>query len=191
MQKWISSIKKTLRYAERNPESRLQYLSQLRQIIKERGKQSLVYIDESGFEEHAYRTSGWAKRGAKVYGDRPGNNRCRTNLIGARQGKKFLAPMLYEGSTTASLLNKWLENSLFKEIPEGATVIMDNAAFHKTASTRELFENSPFHLLYLPPYSPDFNPIENDFAILKKKRKFLPPQTKLDEIIKQYGLFLE
>ena len=102
----------------------MQYLSQLRQIVQERGKQSLVYIDESGFEEHAYRTSGWSKRGTKVYGDRPGNNRCRTNLIGARQGKKFLAPMLYEGSTTASLLNKWLKNLLFKEIPEGATVIV-------------------------------------------------------------------
>ena len=93
------NYKKNLRHKERDHESRMRYLSQLRQIIKDRGKQNLVYIDESGFQEHAYRPSGWAKRGVKVYGDRPGNNQRRINLIGARHGKKFLAPLLYEGST--------------------------------------------------------------------------------------------
>lgn len=102
-----------------------------------------------------------------------------------------MAPFLFEGSTTASVFNQWLQDSLFKELPEGATVIMDNAAFHKTAETRELFEGSSFHLLYLPPYSPDLNPIEQDFAILKKKRQFMPKGTSLDQLVASYGLFLE
>ena len=68
---------------------------------------------------------------------------------------------------------------------------MDNAAFHKTAETTKLFENSPFDLLYLPPYSPDLNPIEQDFAILKKKRKVMSQGTTLDQLVASYGLFLE
>lgn len=68
---------------------------------------------------------------------------------------------------------------------------MDNAAFHKTAETTKLFETSPFYLLYLPPYSPDLNPIEKDFANLKKNRQFVPQGSSLDQLVKEYGSFLE
>ena len=129
--------------------------------------------------------------GQKVYGERHGNNRGRTNLIAGHLGKKFLAPFLFEGATNASLFNKWLRDCLFKELPEEATIVMDNAAFHKTTRTKELFETSPFNLLYLPPYSPDLNPIEKDFAILKKKRQFMPQGASLDQLIGSYGLFME
>lgn len=102
-----------------------------------------------------------------------------------------MAPFLFEGSTNASFFNTWLQNGLFKELPEGTTVIMDNAAFHKTAETNQIFEDSPFHLLYLPPYSPDLNPIEKDFANLKKKRLFMTQGSSLDQLIQEYGSFLE
>ena len=186
-----SPIKKTLRYSERNHESRIKFLSKLREIITNRGKNSIVYVDESGFEDHAYRSQAWSPKGQKTYGERHGNNRRRTNLIAGHLGKQLVAPLLFTGSTTASLFNQWLQDCLFKELPEGATIVMDNAAFHKTAETTKLFENSPFDLLYLPPYSPDLNPIEQDFAILKKKRKVMSQGTTLDQLVASYGLFLE
>ena len=74
---------------------------------------------------------------------------------------------MFEGSTKADWFNHWLKECLFKELPENATIIMDNAAFHKTAQTKQLFDDPPYNLLYLPPYSPDFNPVETVFANLR------------------------
>jgi len=64
---------------------------------------------------------------------------------------------------------------------------MDNASFHKTALTRELILEAGHTLLFLPPYSPDYNPIEQDFATIKKRRQYAPLNTPLDEIIRSYG----
>lgn len=167
------------------------YLQQLRQRIKEHGKESLVYIDESGFEEHVVRLQGWAEKGRKTYGSQWGCSRKRTNLIVAKCREKLLAPVLFEGSTKADWFNHWLKECLFKELPENATVIMDNAAFHKTAQTKQLFDDSPYNLLYLPPYSPDFNPVETVFANLKKRKQFAPPNTSLDSLVNMYNSYLE
>lgn len=101
-------------------------------------------------------------------------------------GKKLLAPVLFYSSTNTIWFNVWLKNHLFKELPDDAAFIMNNSAFHKTTETQRLFKESPFELLYFPPYSPDFNPIEQDFAIMKR-RMFLPTNTSLDQIICSYG----
>jgi transposase len=186
----VSAIKKTLRYTERDVEQRIAYLRTLRRIVRERGAGNLVYLDESGFEARTHRPCGWARKGQKVYGERSGNARPRTSLIAAQCGKKLLAPVLFKGATNAAWFNHWLKHCLFPELPENATLIMDNAAFHKTPQTRKIMEQSPFHLLYLPKYSPDFNPIENVFAILKKRRQNATPGTTLDELIKTYENYL-
>ena len=186
-----SAIKKTFRYAERNPEARIAYLRTLRQVVSEHGAGSLVYIDESGFTVSSHRTHGWGKKGTKVYGNRSGNARPRTSLIAAKHGKKLLAPVLFQGSTNAQWFNRWLAEHLFKELPKNATLILDNAAFHKTQETRKIIEASPFRIIYLPPYSPDFNPIEKVFATLKKRRQFAPQGTSLDYLVKTYECYSE
>ena len=163
----------------------------MREIVESQGSGSIVYLDESGFDSNCHRIHGWSERGKKIYGQKQGSIRGRTNLIVAKSGNRLLAPVLFEGSTNNIWFNDWLENHLFKELPPNATVIMDNAAFHKTKATRDLFENSSFNLLYLPPYSPDLNPIEQDFAIIKKRRQFAPTNTSLDHIIKSYGSCLK
>ena len=68
---------------------------------------------------------------------------------------------------------------------------MDNAAFHKTAQTKKIFADSPYDLLYLPPYSPDFNPVETVFANIKKRKQFAPYNTSLDSLVKMYNSYLE
>ena len=146
----------------------------------------MVYLDESGFERTAHRTHGWAGKGHPVAGERSGTTRPRTSLIAGKWGNKLIAPVLFEGSTNAEWFNLWLEQHLFKELAPDSILIMDNAAFHKTAKTRELIQEAGHTLLFLPPYSPDFNPIEQDFATLKKRRQYASPDTPLDEIIRSY-----
>ena len=178
-----------MRYSERNHKKRIEYLRALRKIVKDKG--SIVYLDESGFERTSHRAHGWGLRGKKVYGERSGKKRPRTSLISAKQGKRLLAPILFEGSTNAMLFNYWLNNHLFKELAQDSTIIMDNATFHKTAQTRQLIEQAGHTLLFLPPYSPDFNPIEKDFAIIKRRRQFLPEDYTIDEVVRSYVNYLE
>ena len=187
--KWILLIKKTLKYSERCPKKRAKYLNELRAEVSKNGSDNIVYIDESGFEESYYKKYGWSKKGKKVYGDRSGKRGIRTNLIAAKRKQELLAPVLYETSTTAKWFNKWLKEQLLKELNPNSTLILDNARFHKKKEIREIAESSGHKVIFLPPYSPDFNPIEQDFAIMKKNRMHSKKETTIDEIVKNHGSF--
>lgn len=83
-----------------------------------------------------------------------------------------------------ALFNMWIEKMLIPELYAGQIVIMDNAAFHKSAKTRELIEGKGCRLIFLPPYSPDLNPIEIFWANFKRKvRKVLNQFKTLSEAI--------
>jgi transposase len=92
------------------------------------------------------------------------------NLV-VKDYSKFMAPFTFQGGCNADVFNTWLKNILLPELPKGTTVVMDNAAFHKSAKTRELIEGAGCFLLYLPTYSPDFNPIEHCWHTLKSRLK--------------------
>jgi thymidine kinase len=147
---------------------------------------TFVYVDESGFSPTTERDYGWALRGQKVHGFRSGNRRPRTSLIAARIGRHFDAPMLFDGTTNTAIFNAWLEQELCPKLNHHHVVVMDNAAFHKSAKTRELIEGTGAILMFLPPYSPDLNPIEHDFANIKKRRKY-DHQNTLDTIVSMYN----
>lgn len=147
-------------------------MRKLREWIQENGSQNIVYFDESGFTAHSYRPHGWAKRGVKVHGKVSGNNHKCINLIMAQRGKEWLAPMLFKGSCTHQTVGAWIEKFLLKELTEPSLVIMDNAPFHNKSQMQELLENKGHTMMPLPTYSPDFNPIEQSFAIIKKRRIF-------------------
>ena len=132
---------------------------------------SPVYLDESGFETDPVRPYGYGHKSKLVYGKRTGKRKARTNLLLAQVGKKLLAPMLFLRTCNADIFNAWLEQCLLKELPPKSLVIMDNAAFHKSSKTREIIEKAGHILLFLAPYSPDLNPIEQTFAILKARRR--------------------
>lgn len=179
--------KKTLKYKERDPRQRMAYLQALRHIIQERGSANLVYVDETGFAPEAGRGHGWSERGRKVHGEHAGRRRPRTNLIAARRGQRFFATLLFQGAAQADLVNAWTRQMLCKELQPGSTIIWDNAAFHKKSDLAAIAAEHGHSVLFLPPYSPDLNPIEHDFANLKKLRRFAPPNTSLESIIRNYG----
>ena len=95
------------------------------------------------------------------------------------------APVLFEGSCDAMAFNAYLEQMLSPLLTEKHVVILDNASFYKGTQTRELIQQSGASLLFLSPYSPELNPIEKDFANIKRIRQY-NPEASIDEIIKAY-----
>jgi len=150
--------------------------------VQAKGSKNIVYFDESGFASSSCRPHGWAKRGVKVHGKVNGNNRKSINLIMAQRCKEWLAPMLFKGSCTHHTVNAWIEKFLLKELHEPSLIIMDNAPFHNKPQMQKLLKEKGHTMLPLPRYSPDFNPIEQSFAIIKRRRMF--SGKSLDEILK-------
>ena len=168
---------------ERDHNKRIVFLRDLRIAIQKYGKENIVYFDESGFEERVVRLHGWAMRGTRIYGDIYGSKQRRTNLIMAQRRKEWLAPMLFEFSCNSNVVYEWLEKMLLPELSKPSVIVMDNASFHKKDVIRQLLEQHGHVLLPLPPYSPDFNPIEESFAVLKKRRLSTQPPQKLERLL--------
>lgn len=143
-------------------------------ILNQVPKENLVYLDESGFDLNMKKEYGWKTRGQRLYDNRSGNRKNkRITVISAysNQTKQLIAPMYFEGNTDAGIFNQWIEEFLIPELRPNQTVVLDNAAFHKLQKTRELVESANCQLLYLPPYSPDFNPIEQKLGHVKNAVK--------------------
>lgn len=145
-----------------------------------------MYCDESGFEPDAPCLYGWSSRGVAVYGERSGQRRPRENLLAARTRQEWLAPLLLPGSVTAQVFEQWLGEQLIPSLLRASVLVLDNAAFHRPQRVTALMEQAGHRVLFLPPYSPDLNPIEGDFAALKKKRAYASDETSLDELVASY-----
>ena len=100
--------------------------------MKQSGSDSLVYVDESGLTHESDRPHGWGAKGQRVYGDGSGKRLSRTSLLLAQCGLKRFSPLLFSGTCTMALFNRWLEQSLLAALRPGQTVVMDNAAIHKS-----------------------------------------------------------
>jgi transposase len=162
------------------------FLQNLRGLMQKYGSQNIVYFDESGFASESYRPHGWARMGQKVFGLISGNNRKATNLIMAQRGKEWLAPMLFTGSCHTETVNQWLEKMLMPELTQPSVIVMDNARFHNKEQIQTIIEKDGHVLLSLPRYSPDFNPIEQSFATIKKRRQFAPTGTPIENLLMSY-----
>lgn len=117
------------------------------------------------------RTHGYAPIGERCYGTQDWGAKGRTNAIGALLGKTLLTVSLFQATVNSTVFNSWLSQDLIPKLPCNSVVIMDNASFHKSEETRRLIESSGHTLLYMPPYSPDLNPIERKWAQAKALRR--------------------
>lgn len=143
----------------------------------------IVYIDESGFAVDQPRTHGYAPRGHKCHGKRDWNARGRINVIGALLAGVLLTVGLTEANIDAEIFNAWLRHDLIPKLPKGSVLVMDNASFHRRQDTKKMISEAGHILEYLPPYSPDLNPIEHKWAQAKSKRRATGQTT--DEIFSQ------
>lgn len=109
-----------------------------------------------------------ALKGKRAYGARPENSRENITLIGAIALSGFIGAMTITGHTNGDVFRVFIEQVLVPNLWEGACVVMDNFSAHRVEEIREAIEATGARLIYLPPYSPDFNPIENCWSKLKQ-----------------------
>lgn len=124
-------------------------------------------MDETGFDAPLVREYAYAKVGERIFGERTGKRFARTSLIAGLKEGQALAPMEFKGYCDTQVVLTWVEQMLIPSLKPGDVVIWDNATFHKSAKIAETFALAGIELLFLPPYSPDLNPIEQFWAWLK------------------------
>ena len=117
------------------------------------------------------RTHGYALIGRRCFGTQDWHARGRINAIGALIGKLFLTVSLFQANIDADTFYAWTVQDLLPKLPPKSIVVMDNAAFHKRADIQNAITGAGHILDYLPPYSPDLNPIEHKWAQAKKLRR--------------------
>ena len=149
-------------------------------LLKTIPPERLVYVDECGIDQYLYREYARALRGEKVIAKISGRKFKRTNIVAGICQGKWVAPLEYSGTTDSILFEFWFENCLLKEVHPGSVIILDNATFHKKSVLPNLASRYGCEILFLPPYSPDLNPIEKKWAWLKRK---------LREILKRHDSF--
>jgi transposase len=111
----------------------------------------------------------------------------RTNVIAALCCTMVIAQFCYSDTTTAEFFETWFKDQLLKEVQRGCTIIMDNASFHRKKVLKKIVRNTGVKLLFLPPYSPDYNPIETKWANMKHGLIDLLPKNKtVENAIYQY-----
>lgn len=137
----------------------------------QKANRPIVYLDESGFKHHAYRPNGYSARGQPCHGTHNWHLRNTTNAVAAWSDNQLLAPFLVEGTFNSDVFFAWITQGLIPELPANSVIVMDNAPFHKRADIVDELENAGHEILWLPPYSPDLNPIEEVWAWIKSARK--------------------
>lgn len=162
-------IKKTLYHPKADEVLRKGFLEKIEKYTKI--GRVVVYLDESGFSHDMPRTYGYSKKGERCYGKRNWNARGRTNVIGAIIGNQLFTVSLFDYNIDSDIFLAWLTKDLVPKLPPKTVVIMDNASFHKRKDIQAMLQNSGHVLVYLPPYSPDLNPIEHKWAQAKAIRK--------------------
>ena len=113
------------------------------------------------------RTHGRAPRGERLRAPIPRGHWMTTTFVAGLRNTGMVAPMVLDGPINGELFQAYVDQVLVPELRPGDIVVMDNLGSHKGSGVRAVIEAAGASLLYLPPYSPDFNPIENAFAKLK------------------------
>ena len=128
----------------------------------------LVFIDETWAKTNMARTHGYAPRGERLIDAAPHGHWHTTTFVGALTTRGFIAPMVVDGAVNGAVFRAYVEQVLVPELRRGDVVVLDNLGSHTLAGVRAAVEAAGCRLLFLPPYSPDLNPIENAFSKLKR-----------------------
>jgi transposase len=128
----------------------------------------LVFIDETWAKTNMTRTRGYAPKGERLVDAAPHAHWHTTTFVGAITTRGFIAPMVVDGAVNGAVFRAYVEQVLVPELRRGDVVVMDNLGSHTLAGVRAAIEAAGCELLFLPPYSPDLNPIENAFSKLKR-----------------------
>lgn len=150
----------------------------------------LVFLDETGASTNMARRYGRAPRGERCLASVPHGHWHTTTFVAGLRHDDITAPMVADGAMTGALFLKYVQHFLCPTLHPGDIVIADNLRSHKVAGVKEAIEAVGARIRYLPPYSPDLNPIEKLFAKLKALLRKAAPRT-VDALWADLGLLLD
>lgn len=163
----ICREKKTLHASERDSEVHQEARRQYREDITAVKAEDLVFLDETGINIAMTRLYARAPRGERACGSAPKNWKKNVTVLGAMSLGGLQAVMSVQGGTDKAVFLTFICKVLVPQLWKGAVVIMDNLSAHKDKRVREAIEKVEAKLVYLPSYSPDYNPIEHCWSKLK------------------------
>ena len=127
----------------------------------------LVFIDETWAKTNMTRTHGRAPKGQRLVAKVPHGRWTTLTFLAALRHDRIDAPYVLDGPINGDYFRAWVEQNLVPTLSPGDVVVMDNLGSHKGKAVRKAIRDAGAHLIFLPPYSPDLNPIEQVFAKLK------------------------
>jgi len=156
-------------HASQAETDRVQGLRQAyREEIRDIRAEDLVFIDETGINLMMVRLYARALKGDRATGERPYKQGSNVTLMGAMSLNGIVAALTLDGGMNGDVFKYFIEHILVPNLWIGACVVMDNLSSHGVDGIRELIEAAGAKLVYLSPYSPDFNPIENCWSKVKE-----------------------
>ena len=164
---WGTLEKKNHTYYEQDPEKVALFLKKFNSLKH----LAPVYIDETGFNTYFYREYGRSLKGQLIRGKVYGRRYQGISLVAGLTNGELIAPMTYEDTMTSKFFEAWFQKFLLPTLNTLSVIIMDNARFHRMGKLELLCEEFGHKLLPLPPYSPEYNPIEKTWAHIKKNLK--------------------
>jgi transposase len=160
--------KKTLIASEQDRLDVVEKRNQWRASQEHISPNQAVFIDETWAKTNMTRTYGRSPLGTRLIEKTSSSRWQTTTFLGAMRAEGFIAPLTVDGAINGELFLAWVQKHLAPVLKPGDIVVMDNLSSHKVAGVREAIEAVGAELRYLPPYSPDLNPIELAFAKFKK-----------------------
>jgi len=137
----------------------------------------LIFLDECGVKTNLARTHGRSLQGTRLVAKVPYGHWKSTTFVSGIGLRGWVAPLVIDGALNGELFRAYVEQHLAPQLHEGDVLILDNLQCHKVSGVRNALRRVGADLLHLPPYSPDFNPIEQAFSKLKRLLRTAAPRT--------------
>jgi transposase len=153
--------------AEQEREDIVRTRAAWREVLAEIGPDRLVFVDDTWAKTNMTPTHGRARRGQRVPGRVPHGHWRTSTFVAALRCSGLAAPAVFDGPINGRSFRAGVEQVLAPTLQPGAVVVLDNLGSHQSSAVRGAVEARGATLLFLPPYSPDLNPIEQVFAKLK------------------------
>lgn len=128
----------------------------------------MVFIDETWTKTNMTRTHGWCTKGMPLIDNVPHGHWKTLTFIAGLQHNGIIAPYVFDEPINGERFSAWVEQCLIPAMEPGMIAVMDNLGSHKSRKVRALLRKAGIRLFFLPPYSPDMNPIEQVFSKLKR-----------------------
>jgi transposase len=149
-----------------------------------------VFVDECGVNTSMHRLYAWSRRGERAPCSAPRNWGANVTVLASMTLNGMGPCLAVEGPTTKAVFETYVERVLAPSLRPGQVMVMDNLSSHKGSRVRELVEARGCELVYLPAYSPDFNPIEQAFAKLKALLRSAGARTR-EALLETMGMALD